>query len=752
MTKAELAYHKLASNTVKLMETTKQTKTSLAKELIEAVLASEDILATEVPVELVRGVTSENYPINIEGKPDYFSPLVFRDKPKVSNLDTRMFLLRASNIAFHVITLVPSDNRYGTRIGKHYSIFETVYDFTGRLVTGNLPAFIKKDLKTLKFSEYNLARAIPNLISDRVTQLILGGTITPEFAYENKIKELRAVNKNSALRRFSEIFEYQEGEEIMSKWDFDTYSAGKRAKERYNVTSYSEYRKIYDDKRTKFIHNCIKATRKALLKDFGITIESDEEPEYDKLHTYSNLYTYAGQIVGCIGEEKAYKFSRGLSRLAICNIIEPLSSYNLSDSTIRNVLNNLSYQDWVKNFECSTLDNSEEFDWTGCPVHLTKSLKKTLRLSTKQLKFMLSLMERETKGSGRYSNDYTAHAFCSLLKGATEVRLPFNEDWGVYTPEDLIANVQHDLLVAGTKETAIDDGYLSVDLRKCIAYLVTLKPLLKSLDAQYGVERWDEILYQEFRIVSNYYYGVTDVEYLLQYSTLVYSLMLLVDTPKLLEYLYYQLEARQGIVYNYSRLTNIVDIYRDYLTQSGAIIKHTMDIYRASGNTKISKTANRALSLDKYPKYLKYAHDVTARNYTTLMGTTNASLSFPEEVIEDITKLTEKFPTSAQQKGYTFGNSYVIVVPQTPSELVVEGQQLSHCVGSYVNRVINGTSRILFLRREEDPNKPYVTVEVSLNNCINQAYGFSDSVVSNEVAQVLIDWAKRAGFTISFKQ
>lgn len=53
-----------------------------------------------------------------------------------------------------------------------------------------------------------------------------------------------------------------------------------------------------------------------------------------------------------------------------------------------------------------------------------------------------------------------------------------------------------------------------------------------------------------------------------------------------------------------------------------------------------------------------------------------------------------------------------IVCPKQANDLVDEGKALHHCVGGYIDSVAEGRSLIVFVRRVEEPKKPYVTVEV----------------------------------------
>lgn len=54
---------------------------------------------------------------------------------------------------------------------------------------------------------------------------------------------------------------------------------------------------------------------------------------------------------------------------------------------------------------------------------------------------------------------------------------------------------------------------------------------------------------------------------------------------------------------------------------------------------------------------------------------------------------------------------FMIVVPESPSDLVYEGTHNHNCVGTYVGKVAKGETLILFIRRVEDPGTPYYTME-----------------------------------------
>jgi hypothetical protein len=79
-----------------------------------------------------------------------------------------------------------------------------------------------------------------------------------------------------------------------------------------------------------------------------------------------------------------------------------------------------------------------------------------------------------------------------------------------------------------------------------------------------------------------------------------------------------------------------------------------------------------------------------------------------------------------RDKKYTFSAAgYVFIVPQTGEEIVAEGKAQEHCVGGYAARHMAGALTIVFLRREDAPDKSLVTIEMQGNE-IRQIHGYQN--------------------------
>lgn len=80
-------------------------------------------------------------------------------------------------------------------------------------------------------------------------------------------------------------------------------------------------------------------------------------------------------------------------------------------------------------------------------------------------------------------------------------------------------------------------------------------------------------------------------------------------------------------------------------------------------------------------------------------------------------KIMARLPEAA--KYFWENDQYMIIPAGNCEELMAEGRTLHHCVGSsdtYMRKMAEGTSWILFLRKKEDLEKPYYTIEIRMKD------------------------------------
>ena len=87
---------------------------------------------------------------------------------------------------------------------------------------------------------------------------------------------------------------------------------------------------------------------------------------------------------------------------------------------------------------------------------------------------------------------------------------------------------------------------------------------------------------------------------------------------------------------------------------------------------------------------------------------------------------------------------YAVIAPNAPEEISDEGTNLHHCVGSYIDRVTQGRTNIMFIRKKSNPSKSFFTAEVSNKGEIIQIHGFSNKELSEEpnLIYFIKDWVK----------
>jgi hypothetical protein len=96
---------------------------------------------------------------------------------------------------------------------------------------------------------------------------------------------------------------------------------------------------------------------------------------------------------------------------------------------------------------------------------------------------------------------------------------------------------------------------------------------------------------------------------------------------------------------------------------------------------------------------------------------------------------------------YEYENEeYRIIVPQNLVDIMSEGNALHHCVGStdrYFERIRDQETYICFLRRQEEPELPYYTIEVEPGGTIRQHRGMYDEEPNiEEIRGFLREWQK----------
>lgn len=120
-----------------------------------------------------------------------------------------------------------------------------------------------------------------------------------------------------------------------------------------------------------------------------------------------------------------------------------------------------------------------------------------------------------------------------------------------------------------------------------------------------------------------------------------------------------------------------------------------------------------------FPRNLKEAHDAMIAAMKELKE--KETMEKAKKKDKSVKRVFEKI-----KKDFSYQDDVFLLRPaQSNTEIVLEGQKMHHCVGysSYAGKMIKGESFILFLRKTENPDEPFYTIEITPDYEIIQRHG-----------------------------
>ena len=89
------------------------------------------------------------------------------------------------------------------------------------------------------------------------------------------------------------------------------------------------------------------------------------------------------------------------------------------------------------------------------------------------------------------------------------------------------------------------------------------------------------------------------------------------------------------------------------------------------------------------------------------------------------------------------GDPFIVTVPAHIDDLFIESMNMHNCVRIYVTRVANKNARIYFLRKKDDPDKSYGTLEVSHDGeKLFQAKAFANERLPMYAQKFVVKWCR----------
>lgn len=85
---------------------------------------------------------------------------------------------------------------------------------------------------------------------------------------------------------------------------------------------------------------------------------------------------------------------------------------------------------------------------------------------------------------------------------------------------------------------------------------------------------------------------------------------------------------------------------------------------------------------------------------------------------------------------------FIFMCPKSQQDMTDEAQQQANCLASYTKKYINGESEIFFMRKKDEPETSYITIEKHGYE-LRQIYYACNRHVSDEDRKVAEEWLKR---------
>ena len=176
-----------------------------------------------------------------------------------------------------------------------------------------------------------------------------------------------------------------------------------------------------------------------------------------------------------------------------------------------------------------------------------------------------------------------------------------------------------------------------------------------------------------------------------------------------------------NLVNEYGYNAKALMMYLDHLKTFEAIESMDWMMRELEDYAKMMKEISP--KFDKYPKHFLTTHKIASRNYNRLKH------KFDEE----------KFKKRIDLEMECTFNKFRFIYPKCVQDIKDESVQMSNCVSSYVQSVIDGNCDILFLRYKDSPDKSLVTIEVR-NGKIVQALQRYNHPLTKEQQEIVDKW------------
>ena len=248
-----------------------------------------------------------------------------------------------------------------------------------------------------------------------------------------------------------------------------------------------------------------------------------------------------------------------------------------------------------------------------------------------------------------------------------------------------------------------------------LSYYVQYKQLLKKIGKDKKFQKW--LFNNHSDLKGNYYYVSTILKAYKENRPLA-------DIQKQ-EQMIKHINANSYLKPIRDLFGKDISKYIDYIEKQNISHRLYLDYLNACNYLGLDMRENK----NRIPHYFMYWHDVRIDEYHSAKALKDAEER--KELYDKFSKVAEKYSKLCNENG-----AYMVVIAQSPDELVREGETLKHCVGTmgYDQKFVREQTLIFFVRHKENPTEPFVTVEYSLKSKkVLQCYAKGNTTPDAEV-------------------
>lgn len=201
---------------------------------------------------------------------------------------------------------------------------------------------------------------------------------------------------------------------------------------------------------------------------------------------------------------------------------------------------------------------------------------------------------------------------------------------------------------------------------------------------------------------------------------------------------------------NYYRIKGVSDFNKNELLKlTKAFCENNIDIFTYKDYIRMCKDLN-AYPYGKIPNDISIAHEYISEIYSCHKDKilnekfTNA-VSSKEYLLFDSTAQLDKKDNIIYKEDKS---KYRIIVPKRQYDLTKESDCLHHCVRTYIKEVANENTYILFLRKSDDINTPFATIEVKKDKTLIQLKAAYNNHAPIDAQKFVRQWAEKKGVII----